>query len=78
MEWKNYYFFSLLQSKLMTTGIILAGGSGKRLFPLTSYVNKHLLNIYNKPMIFYSLSVLLLLGIKNYNCNKKKRSKVLL
>jgi len=48
----------------MTIGIILAGGSGKRLFPLTSYINKHLLNIYNKPMIFYSLSVLLLLGIK--------------
>ena len=48
----------------MTTGILLAGGSGKRLFPLTSFTNKHLLNIYNKPMIFYSLSVLLLLGLK--------------
>jgi len=60
----------------MTTGILLAGGSGKRLFPLTSFTNKHLLNIYNKPMIFYSLSVLLLLGIKKIviviNTNDKK------
>ena len=45
-------------------GIILAGGKGKRLNPITKILNKHLINIYNKPMIFYPISVLLLLGIK--------------
>jgi glucose-1-phosphate thymidylyltransferase len=46
-------------------GLILAGGYGTRLFPLTKVVNKHLLPIYNKPMIFYSLSTILLAGAKN-------------
>src|SRR3989344_5576975 len=46
-------------------GVILAGGNGKRLTPFTSFINKHLLPVYNQPMVYYPLQTLIKSGIKD-------------
>lgn len=58
------------------TGIILCGGTGSRLYPLTKSVNKHLLPVFSKPMVYYPFSLLMLLGCKNFIivCNENDKN----
>lgn len=57
-------------------GVILAGGTGSRMRPITQCVNKHLLPVYDKPMIYYSLSTLILAGVSDIAivCNGSEKS----